>query len=131
MTHKSGVKADSGCLFSEFCVTVCFALSALDACLEECDCPWKFSSTDDDAPAISEAELGCGFSVVNSNNDDDDGPGLSIDGATASDADFWRDGELGTSVTLDKSMAGSEDILQKSNVQKIKFREISPFQNFL
>lgn len=41
-------------------------------------------------------------------------------GATASDDDFWRDGDLGMSVILDKFMAGSEDnLLKKGNKKKL------------
>jgi len=57
------------------------------------------------------------LSVTKSNDDEQ---GFSIIGATASDDDFWRDGDLGMSVTLDKFMAGSEaNLLKKKSRQLI------------
>ena len=112
MTHKSGVKAESERVVSECCVTVWLAPSALDDCLEEFNnCPWEFPSADAEEPIICDSKVGCCPSVVKSNDEEQ---GFSMVGATASDDDFWSEGDLGISITLDKSMTGSEDNLPKN-----------------
>lgn len=110
MTHKSGVKADSEGLVSECCFIVCSVFSALATCLMDCDCP------DAEETVTNDSELSCCLSVTKSNDDEQ---GFSIVGATASENDFWRDGDLGMSVTLDKFMAGSEANLLKKEVDNI------------
>lgn len=118
MTHKSGVKAGSEGLVPECCVIVCSAFSALDPWPVECDCPWEFPSADAEEPVTNESELSCCLSVTKFNDDDEQG--FSTVGATASDDDFWRDGDLGMSVILDKFMAGSEDnLLKRGNKKKL------------